>query len=730
MKTSSIIFSVLLLLSINVGYCQFEKEGWQWAFSYSGLEGDNYENNTILKIETDSVGDVYMLSTFGYWAEIDGEELQGEYYNGDNRSVLLAKFSKQTGKMLWKKVIGMSYLSQTSSMLLRNNKITLFTSFLQQRPCSYNEFIYYLDTVYFADNYSDHVLDTIPGYSFPFNGYIPFSSLVTFDLDGNKIDEHFIQMVNRREDSIYFTTKKQFSVDLANIDSAGNYYFIGRYEIYDSDTAKPYTILIDDSIGYTFKSKQMHSGSRGFDNQVKMSYQTLFKFSPDMELLWQKPIISHFENIKCQYPDMDTINIHFRDTIDPRILWYKFKAAENNDNINDLYIYGYFTATPAYAKIQSYPAYIYFDSIHYIEISNKLEEFTVPFIFKIDTMGNVEWVDKVQHIKVNDSLDNRNVHCCGTYPSIHDSIIYVRGSARISSQQYDVFFDEEYQNKLRVPYDNDTINTPQNSFDVYSEFRYYKKLNKYTGEYLGYGGFYQGDYFGTGRYTQDTVVKNRFAIPIFTNILKVNDTLYSWSNVRMKDWGESMFDFTYNYSNAILIAWDTNDNYLGIVDSLPPTDVPMMYGKNDGNVVTYWGGFWNEYNQVSDLCFNDTLCVHLSSNRTNVTVAMYHHPRFKQRDTVPHNEEPPQDEPDSNGIDPHSKDKNAIKVYPNPAWSYISIDIPSEEHLKKAEIVDMSGKVVQTSEQKKFKVSSLPAGTYFLKVYTNTGNYIRKIVRQ
>ena len=103
MKTSSIIFSVLLLLSISVGYCQFEKEGWQWAFSYSGLEGSSLDNNTILKIETDSVGDVYMLSTFGYWAEIDGEELQGEYYNGDGCSVLLAKFSKQTGKMLWKK---------------------------------------------------------------------------------------------------------------------------------------------------------------------------------------------------------------------------------------------------------------------------------------------------------------------------------------------------------------------------------------------------------------------------------------------------------------------------------------------------------------------------------------------------------------------------------------------------------------------------------------------------
>ena len=103
MKTSSIIFSVLLLLSISVGYCQFEKEGWQWAFSYSRLEGSSLDNNTILKIETDSVGDVYMLSTFGYWAEIDGEELQGEYYNGDGCSVLLAKFSKQTGKMLWKK---------------------------------------------------------------------------------------------------------------------------------------------------------------------------------------------------------------------------------------------------------------------------------------------------------------------------------------------------------------------------------------------------------------------------------------------------------------------------------------------------------------------------------------------------------------------------------------------------------------------------------------------------
>ena len=99
-------------------------------------------------------------------------------------------------------------------MLLRNNKIILFSPYLCQTQYGYNEFIYYLDTVYFADNYSDHVLDTIPGYSFPFNGYIPFSSLVTFYLDGNKIDEHFIQMVNRRENSIYFTKKKEFNVEV------------------------------------------------------------------------------------------------------------------------------------------------------------------------------------------------------------------------------------------------------------------------------------------------------------------------------------------------------------------------------------------------------------------------------------------------------------------------------------------------------------------------------------
>ena len=67
----------------------------------------------------------------------------------------------------------------------------------------------------------------------------------------------------------------------------------------------------------------------------------------------------------------------------------------------------------------------------------------------------------------------------------------------------------------------------------------------------------------------------------------------------------------------------------------------------------------------------------------------------------------------------------AITIYPNPAYGVLNIQA-QQPH--KAELLDMTGRVIITTEGPYFNLSSVPAGAYFVRVTTPDATTVRRIV--
>jgi uncharacterized repeat protein (TIGR02543 family) len=74
-----------------------------------------------------------------------------------------------------------------------------------------------------------------------------------------------------------------------------------------------------------------------------------------------------------------------------------------------------------------------------------------------------------------------------------------------------------------------------------------------------------------------------------------------------------------------------------------------------------------------------------------------------------------------------------LKIYPNPVKEELNIEC-GELKIIRVEIIDLSGKYVSTFDfqlsSKSVNVSSLPQGIYFVKVVTDKGNIMRKLIKE
>jgi hypothetical protein len=71
---------------------------------------------------------------------------------------------------------------------------------------------------------------------------------------------------------------------------------------------------------------------------------------------------------------------------------------------------------------------------------------------------------------------------------------------------------------------------------------------------------------------------------------------------------------------------------------------------------------------------------------------------------------------------------SSVQIYPNPAKNELFIQ--SEQPIDKAEILDMSGRVVNSTNSTTVNVSHLPKGTYFVRVFVDGQSITKKIIKE
>ncbi|SHK60667.1 Por secretion system C-terminal sorting domain-containing protein [Epilithonimonas mollis] len=72
--------------------------------------------------------------------------------------------------------------------------------------------------------------------------------------------------------------------------------------------------------------------------------------------------------------------------------------------------------------------------------------------------------------------------------------------------------------------------------------------------------------------------------------------------------------------------------------------------------------------------------------------------------------------------------KTQVTVYPNPAKDFIYID--SQKSVKSVEIFDTLGRLIKTENSDKINVSQLSKGNYLLKIKTDSGEIVEKMIKQ
>lgn len=71
-----------------------------------------------------------------------------------------------------------------------------------------------------------------------------------------------------------------------------------------------------------------------------------------------------------------------------------------------------------------------------------------------------------------------------------------------------------------------------------------------------------------------------------------------------------------------------------------------------------------------------------------------------------------------------------INLFPVPATNHLSLDLRAEMKLERVLVMDAKGVLCATFNEKEMDISALPAGIYFLRIYTNEGLFPARFTKQ
>jgi hypothetical protein len=74
--------------------------------------------------------------------------------------------------------------------------------------------------------------------------------------------------------------------------------------------------------------------------------------------------------------------------------------------------------------------------------------------------------------------------------------------------------------------------------------------------------------------------------------------------------------------------------------------------------------------------------------------------------------------------------KTRLFIYPNPASDHVTISLPDGLRIEQMILLDVSGRVVNKSNDARLAIEELPAGLYNLQVQTNKGRFVQKLQKE
>ena len=675
-----IILIVITIVSFNL-YSQ------QWAKSYTGSEESSTSFfNTVYNTVFDSQGNIYMVGTFGEGATFDGIPLLDAQLYNNAKSLVVAKLDPY-GNMLWRKAIKnwSTYPVQPANNLriVGDSSIVFFASQMKLPLNNNSYFTYYLDTLVRVPQnesyYPDYPFSAIGGYS--------GSMLITLDLNGNLINNHFLEI--RQLDSNNQEVDGGSLMDFTgtfDIDKEGNIY------VY----TKTYTVTTDNYTN-TLKvkiDKQRYSES--FQLPIKVN-ATLFKFSPNcQDLIWARSVavdtISYGGDIVSFMPYARGIDI---------------------DSSGNIYITGFLAVYRDINREGYGDSTRYTDVIvnpnnpnHKIRIAPK-DSYT-GFIVKYSSDGEVVWTNQMYGKSYEATTQSPFCDISNVVVSEDNNAVYFLG--------YGAFLNPVFGGSL---YFEDSIPLRKYHDSTTNEL-FFAKLDKETGRYISHGitpsAYATADGYNYNVTNPSFTVKNNqvFAQTVYVRHLKGNDTNYYIDNTS---------------AGLAFIRWKDNGYIIDVKNFTTTTTGGRAGAKNtvvndNGDMILT--GMFNNSIDFGNIQLT-------SGSNSTAYIAKFNDPSFiipfEGGDTL--NDQEPRDTTNLDYV--IALTDNQIIISPNPTKDIVNI-ISTNERINSYTLYNMGGQEIIKSEKLKVKnekvnLSTLPKGVYVIKIITDKNVYSRKVIR-
>ena len=436
---------------------------WKWANYWTGNDDPlNSTNpyNYVVRTAFDDDGNVYVFGSFGGNARIYDQN-QSSYFcsqvsiiAANTPGTVLAKFDAN-GNLLWKKVIKSSYdmSNMPYDMYLKDNRVVIAGEYSWDGGSGKQ--LWFLDTLItqqVAQSYpsSEHN----PPYTFG-----AYTYFVTFDLDGNSLQRHFVKSLTRElyngQQNAMSLGRRMTGAYPICIDSHDNTYIATPTQYGGSDTL-PYTIVIDEDSSkiYNFFLPENCTESGYVVNNIM-----LYKFTSNWTLDWMKTVIANTEGLASPSPT----------NTDLPPIFNPFVGGMNIDENDNIYLSGYIQDMFLFDEYNQYPMKFFWDDSHFATVNDHGLAMYLSFIIKYDSNGNLLWSN--QTFSDNSQNNNWNNTINWTDNLVKNNSVYLVGRAdNLPNTNTSYFFDNT----------NNILPISQNS-------TFFVRFNKQTGEYESCG---------------------------------------------------------------------------------------------------------------------------------------------------------------------------------------------------------------------------------------------------
>ena len=82
------------------------------------------------------------------------------------------------------------------------------------------------------------------------------------------------------------------------------------------------------------------------------------------------------------------------------------------------------------------------------------------------------------------------------------------------------------------------------------------------------------------------------------------------------------------------------------------------------------------------------------------------------------------------GINEHDFSANSIKLYPNPVFNTLYIEDGNADIISEIKIYSIQGNLIINAKGNQIDVSSLPRGTYLIKITNETSKVVKKFIKE